>query len=605
MNHNITTMDKSISRIFQLDSIIAEHNLDAVVAGKENGKWRKYNAKEFRETTTNIAYGLLELGIDKGDIVSVISANRSEWLLVDMGIGKIGAINAPIYPNITKEDYDYIINDCNSQVLFVGDKEIYDKIKDLPKTNPNIKAIYSFDDVEGVDSWTKLVELGKNAPLPSKVKANQIEVKEDDLFTLIYTSGTTGNPKGVMLSHKNILHQLFAIAGGFPNEIGWKALSFLPLCHVFERAVTYYYLYRGISIWYAESIELIGDNLKEVNPHMFTTVPRLLEKVYDKIVSKGGELSGVKRGLFFWALGLGLKHEMDGKNGWLYESKLKIANKIIFNKWREALGGNMVRIFIGAAALQPRLARVFTAAKIPVFEGYGLSETSPVVAVNLPIPGGKSYGTVGPLLPGVEVKIAKEEGKQEGEGEILVKGANVMLGYFNMPEKTAEAMEGGWFHTGDIGKMEDGKYLKITDRKKEIFKTSGGKYIAPQVMENKFKESIFVEQVMVIGEGQKHPAAFIVPSFVTLHEWCRRHDISYTSDSLMIKDRRILAKFDEEIEKFNQSFSGYEQVKKFELLSTVWGIESGELTATLKLKRKNIIEKYKSNYDNIYGVQEY
>ncbi len=596
-------MDKSISRIFELDSVIAKHNLDAVVAGKENGKWRKYNAKEFRETTTNIAYGLLELGIDKGDIVSVISANRSEWLLVDMGIAKIGAINAPVYPNITKEDYEYIIDDCKSKVIFVGDKEIYDKIKDLPKTNPFIKAIYSFDDIEGVDSWTKLVELGKNAPLPSKVKANQIEVKEGDLFTLIYTSGTTGNPKGVMLSHKNVLHQLFAIAGGFPNKVGWKALSFLPLCHIFERAVTYYYLYRGISIWYAESIELIGENLKEVKPQMFITVPRLLEKVYDKIVAKGGELSGISRALFFWALGLGLEHEMEGRNGWFYEFKLKIANKIIFNKWREALGGEMVRIFVGAAALQPRLAKVFTAAQIPVFEGYGLSETSPVVAVNLPSVGDKYYGTVGPLLPGVEVKIDAKEGKDEGE--ILVKGANVMLGYFNQPEKTKEVMEGGWFHTGDIGKMVDGKYLKITDRLKEIFKTSGGKYIAPQVMENRFKESMFVEQIMVIGEGQKHPAALIIPSFVTLHEWCRRHNIGYTSDSEMVKDRRIVAKFQEEIDKYNKNFSGYEQVKKFELLSTVWGIETGELTATLKLKRKKIIENYKGAYENIYGVQDY
>ena len=596
-------MENSISRIFQLDSLIAEHNLDAVVAGKENGKWRKYNAKEFRETTTNIAYGLLDLGIDRGDIVSVISANRSEWLLVDMGIAKIGAINAPIYPNITTEDYEYILNDSKSQVIFVGDEEIYDKIKDLPKTNSNIKAIYSFDEIDGVDSWTKLVERGEKAPLPSKVKANQIEVKEDDLFTLIYTSGTTGKPKGVMLSHKNILHQLFAIAGGFPNEVGWKALSFLPLCHVFERAVTYYYLYRGISIWYAESIELIGENLKEVQPQMFTTVPRLLEKVYDKIVAKGGELSGIKHALFFWALGLGLRHEMNGENGWFYEFKLKIANKIIFNKWRDALGGNMVRIFVGAAALQPRLARVFTAAQLPVYEGYGLSETSPVVAVNMPRDNGKYYGTVGPLLPGVEVKIDSEEGKDEGE--ILVKGANVMLGYYNLVDKTTEVMEGGWFHTGDIGKMVDGKFLKITDRKKEIFKTSGGKYIAPQVMENKFKESIFVEQVMVIGEGQKHPAAFIVPSFVTLHEWCRRHNIGYTSDSEMIKDYRVIKKFGEEVEKYNESFAGYEKVKKFELLPTVWGIDSGELTATLKLKRKPILAKYKEAYDKIYTMKEY
>ncbi|MCK5781364.1 MAG: long-chain fatty acid--CoA ligase [Flavobacteriales bacterium] len=594
-------MENKISRIFQLDKLIEKNNIDAVVAGKENGEWRKYGTQEFRETATNIAYGLLDLGVDKGDIVSIISANRPEWLMVDMGIAKLGAINAPIYPNINKEDYEFILADCNAQVVFVGDKTIYDKIKDIPKTNPNIKAVYSFDDVEGVESWKKLIEKGSKAPLPSKIKANQIEVKEDDLFTLIYTSGTTGQPKGVMLSHKNVIHQLNAIADGFPSEVGWKALSFLPLNHVFERAVTYYYLSQGISIWYAESIELIGENMKEVHPHMFTTVPRLLEKVYDKIVSKGGTLSGVTRGLFFWALNLGLKHEYGGKNGMLYESQLKIANKIIFNKWREALGGSMVRIFVGAAALQPRLARVFTAAQLPVYEGYGLSETSPVVAVNMPGKNGSHYGTVGPLLPGVEVKIAKEEGKEEGEGEILVKGANVMLGYFNQPEQTAEVMKGGWFHTGDIGKMVDNKFLKITDRKKEIFKTSGGKYIAPQVMENRFKESIFVDQVMVIGEGEKHPAAFIVPSFVTLHEWCKRHNIGYTSDSRMIKDYRIIKKFEEEVEKYNKGFAGHERVKKFVLLSNVWGIETGELTATLKLKRKPIIEKYKAEYEKIFG----
>lgn len=593
-------MKKKISTIFQLDEIISKHNLDVVVAGKENGKWREYDAKEFREVSTNIAYGLLDLGIEKGDVVSIISANRSEWVLVDMGISKMGAINAPIYPNITEKDYKYILNDSKSKVIFVGSEEIYDNIKDIVKSNENIKAVYSFDEIEGVTSWTKLVERGSNSPLPSQVKANQIETKTDDLFTLIYTSGTTGNPKGVMISHKNILHQLFALDGSFPVKVGAKALSFLPLCHVFERAVTYYYLYNGIKIWYAESMETIGENIKEVQPNMFSTVPRLLEKVYDKIVSKGGELSGIKKMLFFWALKLGERHEFNQANGWFYELQLKVANKIIFNKWREALGGNMERIFVGSAALQPRLARVFTAAQIPVYEGYGLSETSPVVAANIPGHNGASYGTVGPLLSGVEVKILPEEGKPNGEGEILVKGDSVMMGYHNQPEKTAEVMTDEWFHTGDIGKMEDGKFLKITDRKKEIFKTSGGKYIAPQLMENKFKESIFIEQVMVVGEAQKHPAAFIVPSFVTLREWCRRHNIGYTSDSDMVCDVRVINKLEKEIQKYNEGFSNYEKIKKFELLPVNWSIETGELTATLKLKRKPILEKYKKVFNKIY-----
>jgi long-chain acyl-CoA synthetase len=589
--------------VFQLENIIRDNNLDAVVASKENGKWRKYSSTEFLQNVTDISYGLLDLGIDKGDVVSIISANRSEWLMVDMGIGKLGAVNAPIYPNITTKDYEYIINDCQAKVIFVGDKEIYEKIKDIPKSNPQVKAIYSFDDIEGIESWRDLVERGKSNPLPSKIKDNQIEVKSDDLFTLIYTSGTTGNPKGVMLNHTNVLHQLYTLADNFPNEVGWRALSFLPLCHVFERAVSYYYMLKGVSIWYAESVEMIGENVKEVKPHMFTTVPRLLEKVYDKIVSKGGDLSGVKKALFFWALNLGLNHEYDGAKGWFYEMQLKLANKIIFNKWREALGGNMVRIFVGAAALQPRLARVFTAAQIDVYEGYGLSETSPVVAVNKPGKNNRYYGTVGPILDGVEVKIAQEEGKEKGEGEILVKGANVMMGYYNLPDKTAEAIEGGWFHTGDIGKLVENRFLKITDRKKEIFKTSGGKYIAPQVMENKFKESIFIEQVMVIGEGQKHPAALIVPSFVTLKEWCRRKDISYTSDSEMVKDRRIIERITEEVEKYNKEFANFEQVKKFEILPVVWGVETGEMTATLKLKRKPILEKYKEVYNKIYNIE--
>ncbi|MCK5825236.1 MAG: long-chain fatty acid--CoA ligase [Ichthyobacteriaceae bacterium] len=595
-------MSDNITRIFQLSKIVSNHNLDTVIAGKENGKWKKYSATEFNEIAENISYGLLKLGIDKGDRISIISTNRTEWLMTDIGIAKMGGINAPIYPNINTEEYKYILEDCGAKVVFVGNKEIYNKIKDLYKNNENIIKIYSFDDIEGVESWKNLIELGKNNQLPSKTKDNQIETKEDDLFTLIYTSGTTGKPKGVMISHKNILHQIHAIGSGFPVRKNMRALSFLPLCHVFERAVTYYYLYNGISIWYAESIEQVGENMKEVHPHMFTTVPRLLEKVYDKIVSKGGELSGIKHALFFWALNLGLKHDYDGKNGAWYEFQLKIANKIIFNKWREALGGSMDHIFVGAAALQPRLAKVFTAAQIPVYEGYGLSETSPVISVNMPGENQSYYGTVGKVLPKVEVKIDSEEGSDEGE--ILVKGDNVMLGYFNHPEKTAKAMSGEWFHTGDIGKLINGKFLKITDRKKEIFKTSGGKYVAPQVMENKFKESIFIEQIMVIGEGQKHPAAFIVPSFVTLREWCRRKNIGYTSDSEIITDKRIITKFKEEIDKYNEAFAHHEQIKKFKILPLVWGVDTGELTATLKLKRKPILLKYNKEFNEIYGITE-
>jgi len=432
-------------------------------------------------------------------------------------------------------------------------------------------------------------------PQASKMKANQLEVKSSDLFTLIYTSGTTGNPKGVMLSHDNLYSQLVGLKNAIPFDETDRAISFLPLCHVFERVIEYYYLFKGTSIYYAESIELLGENLKEVNPTIMPTVPRLLEKVYDKIVAKGSDLTGLKKGLFFWALNLGLSHELDGKNGWFYEFQLKIANKLIFTKWREAVGGNIKYIVSGAAALQPRLARVFTAAQMPIYEGYGLSETSPVISVNTTELGGKAYGTVGKVMTGVEVKFGDD-------GEILCKGPNVMMGYYNKPELTAEVIDqDGWFSTGDIGKMVDGVYLKITDRKKEIFKTSGGKYIAPQVMENKYKESRIIEQIMVLGEGEKMPGAFIVPEFEALKVWCKLHDIVYTTNSEMASHPEVLKKFDAEIAHYNEQFAPFEQVKKVVVMKQPWTIEGGELTATLKLKRKPVLAKYQKEYKQIYN----
>lgn len=583
-----------LTNIYQLNKIIKEHNSDCVVAGKENGVYRKYGAEEYAQITNELAYGLLNLGMKHQDKIALISPNRVEWAFVDMAIAKMGGINTPVYPNITSEDYEYILRDSEARIAFAGTEEIYKKIKDLPGKVETLEAIYSFDQIEGVPHWTEVRQKGADDPKPSIVKDTQTKIKGDDLYTLIYTSGTTGNPKGVMLSHRNLLSQLEVLQETFVFDKGDKSLSFLPLCHIFERTLTYYYLLKGVGIYYAESIETIGDNLKEVNPQAMATVPRLLEKVYDKIVAKGGELGGVKKMLFFWALNLGLKHELDGKNGWWYEFQLKLANKIIFNKWREALGGNMRYIFSGAAALQPRLARIFTAAQIPVYEGYGLTETSPVIAVNVPGQGGKYYGTVGPVISGCDVRFAED-------GEILVKGDNVMKGYLNQPEKTDEVLQDGWFSTGDIGELVENKYLKITDRKKEIFKTSGGKYVAPQVMENKFKESIFIEQVMVIGEGEKHPSALIVPNFVTLVEWCRRHHIGYTSDSEMIRDHRIVEKMQSVVNDVNSNFANYEQVKKFELMPTVWSVDTGELTATMKLRRKPIMNKYKEVIEKIYA----
>ena len=589
-------MNATPSRIFELAEFTRQNfNKKDVLAGKQNGIWRKYSAEEYVNTTNAIGYGLLNIGMDRGDKIAVISANRPEWSLVDMGINKIGAINVPIYPNITTADYEYIIKDAGVKILFVGSEEIFEKVHMLVDKIDVLEAIYAFDEIEGAKDWNDLIKDGNSNPQASKMKANQLEVKSSDLFTLIYTSGTTGNPKGVMLSHDNLYSQFAGLKDSLPLDNTDTAISFLPLCHVFERVVEYYYLFRGTSIYYAESIEKIGDNLREIKPTVMPTVPRLLEKVYDKIVAKGSELTGLKKNLFFWALNLGLKHELDGKNGWWYETQLKLANKLIFSKWREAVGGNMKYIFSGAAALQPRLARVFTAAQMPVFEGYGLSETSPVISVNTPEPGGKYYGTVGKVMAGVEVKFGDD-------GEILCKGHNVMMGYYNKPELTAEVIDkDGWFHTGDIGKMVEGVYLKITDRKKEIFKTSGGKYIAPQVMENKFKESRLIEQIMVLGEGEKMPGAFIVPDFQALRVWCEHNQIDYTTDAQMTEHPDVLKKYDEEVSHYNEQFAPYEQVKKFVLMKEAWSVDGGELTATMKLKRKPVLSKYDHKYKEIYS----
>jgi long-chain acyl-CoA synthetase len=586
-------MKEKITRIFQIEQFIRKYNSDCVLAGKENGVWRKYSADEFIEYTDAVAYGLINLGVKKGDRVSIISVNRPEWMLVDMGIAKMTGVNNPIYANITTEDYDYILKDSGAKIVFVGSKEIYDKVKDVAKENPNIQAIYSFDKIEGVPHWLELVELGKSNPQSSQVKAWQVETSKDELFTLIYTSGTTGNPKGVMLSHSNILCQLDALEYAFPFGRNDRSLSFLPLCHSFQRVLEYYTLKRGTDIYYAESIDTLADNMKEVSPTLMATVPRLLEKVYDKIYAKGTELSGIKKVLFFWALELGLKHEYEGANGAWYNFQLKIANKLIFSKWREAFGGEMKYVISGAAALQTRLCKVFNAAQIPIYEGYGLSETSPVISANTPKLGEHCYGTVGPVIRDVEVKIAED-------GEILCKGPNVMLGYYNLEEKTNEMIQDGWLATGDIGEIVDGKFLKITDRKKEIFKTSGGKYIAPQVLENKFKESKFIEQIMVVGEGEKFPGALIVLSFETMREWCSRHDITYTTDAEMSRDERIISRIEKELGEYNKQFANYQQIKRFELVPNNWTIDGGELTATLKMKRRIIVKKYKDLLDKIY-----
>lgn len=580
-------------------------NREDTLASKINGSWAKVSTTKFIEDINNISYGLLALGLNKGDKVAIISMNRPEWNVVDFACSQLGVITVPMYPTLSVNDYAFILNDAEVKTVFVETQEMAQKVQEAAQKVPSITQIYSFNDISGIKSWKEVLEAGKKSPDPAKVKALADSVKGDDLFTLIYTSGTTGTPKGVMLSHTNIISNVKAAAADvFKGDLSHaRALSFLPLCHIFERTIFHCYLYIGVSVYYAESMETIGDNLKEVQPHVFSTVPRLLEKVFDKIMAKGHELTGIKKKLFFWAVDLGLKFELHNKNGWWYGFKLSIADKLIFSKWREALGGNVEFIFSGAAALQPRLARIFTAANIIVLEGYGLTETSPVISANHIEESGRMFGTVGPVITGVQVKIdSSGDGEyKEGEGEICCKGPNVMLGYYKRPDLTDEVIKDGWFHTGDVGKIVDGKFLKITDRKKEVFKTSGGKYVAPQPMENKFKESLYVEQIMVIGENRKHPAALVVPAWEPLKKWASEHGVTATDNKALIADPKVVELYKGEIAKYNVDFGSWEQVKKFELIPNDWSVDGGEMTPTLKLKRKPIMEKYSALVDRIYS----
>lgn len=583
-----------ITRLFDLiNHQIASYDKDVSLAQKIDGNWKTYSSRELKKIVDNLSLAFLSSGIDKDDKVAIISNNRPEWNFVDLALQQIGAISVPMYPTISAEDYNYIFHHAEVKKIFVGDKEIYEKAVEGSKDMD--VQILSFDKIEACDYWEDFMTKGESSNLADLDRKKE-EVKSEDLFTIIYTSGTTGRPKGVMLTHNNVISNLFAIEDRIvaPKGIG-KALSFLPLCHIYERVGSFCFIYMGISIYYAESMETIGDNLKEIQPHVFNTVPRLLEKVYDKIVSKGYELTGVKKSLFFWALNLGLKYEPNKNQGAWYNFQLKMANKIIFSKWREALGGNVMQINSGASALQSRLARVFWAAGIPVCEGYGLTETSPVVSASICNHKDIRMGMVGKIVKDVEVKIA-------ADGEILVKGPNVMKGYYKQPELTAEVIDTeGWFHTGDIGELHEGNYLKITDRKKEMFKTSGGKYIAPQPMENKFKESTVIDQIIVVGENRNFPSALIVPGFQGLRDWCQHKDIPYTTDSEMLQKPEIQEKFQREVDNQNKYFGKWEQIKKFKVLNTTWGVETGELTPTMKLKRKVIHEKYAKDIEELYS----
>jgi len=588
----------NITRLFDFPYYqLEKYNLKDALVTKYNDQWVKTSTQEYLDKANAISRGLLRLGVNKNDKVAIISSNnRTEWHITDIGVLQTGAQTVPMYPTISAEDYEYILNHSESQYVFVYDDEVYEKLKSIRANVPTLKEVYSYNDIAGCKSWKEILELGADTSNQDVVEERKNNVVTTDLATIIYTSGTTGRPKGVMLSHQNIVSDVLMSAPRVPLRAGdTRALSFLPICHIFERMLTYLYQYYGISIYFAESIEKISDNLKEVKPHVMSVVPRLLEKVYDKIYAKGADLTGIKKALFFWALNLGMEYKPYKQNGAFYEFKLKIARKIIFSKWQEGLGGELELLVSGSAALQSRLTKVFCAANIPVMEGYGLTETSPVISVNDMRNGGFRVGTVGKVLDGVEVKIAED-------GEILCKGPNVMIGYYKDETQTAEVLKDGYFHTGDIGEIDSDGFLKITDRKKEMFKTSGGKYVAPQILENTFKQSRFIEQIMVIGDGEKMPAAFIQPNFEFVREWATRHNnSSFASNEELCNSKMVIDRIQEEIDFANEKFGNWEKVKRFELTPDVWSIVDGHLTPTMKLKRKVIKEKYNNLYQKIYG----
>jgi len=574
-----------------------KYNLETAFADKRKGSWISVSSEEFLNKGNAISRGLLRLGIKPSDKIALISTtNRSEWNICDFGALQIGAQDVPIYPTSSKEDYQYILNHSESVVCFVSCADVYAKVAQIKDQVPSLKHVYSFDTLSDCAHWSEVLELGSDESNQEEVEGYKNQVQEDDLATIIYTSGTTGKPKGVMLSHQNISANIRRSADRLPIEMGKsKALSFLPICHIYERMLSYMYQYCGVEVYFAESLETISENLQEIHPDVMTAVPRLLEKVYDKIYAKGAALTGIKKALFFWAVNLGLVYEPYGQNGWWYEFQLKIARALIFKKWQEALGGKLRAVASGSAALQPRLARVFNAAGIPIMEGYGLTETSPVVSVNDFREGNFRIGTVGKPIADTEIKIAED-------GEILVKGPQIMMGYYKDPELTAEVIKNGYFHTGDIGEVDKDGFLRITDRKKEMFKTSGGKYIAPQVLENALKQSRFIEQLMVIGENQKMPAALIQPNWEFVAEWGKNKNLNLPTDlNALSQHPRVIDRIQKEIDLYNTKFGKWEQIKKFELTPEIWSIELGLLTPTMKMKRKVIKAHYQDLIEKIYS----
>lgn len=591
-------MAVTVTRTFDiLDKYIQEFPRKDALGGKKNGEWYTYSTEEYYKKSHQFALGLLALGFEKGDKIATVTANRPEWNFADMGMAMIGAVHVPIYPTIGEDEYNYILEHSEAKMLIAGDSKLYEKLLPVVRMSGNIHEIYTFEEVEGAKNYNEILTLGEQnrAELEHKLSGLKASINPDDLATIIYTSGTTGVPKGVMLSQNNLVSNFVAHAQMHHLGKDHRVISFLPLCHVYERSVNYHFQYKGMGVYYVGNLSQIVSAIKEVKPHMFNSVPRLLEKVYDGFVAKGKELSGIKKALYFWALRLTRHFEYNKNYGPLLSMKIKIADKLIFSKWREALGGNIVYIVSGGAALQPRIARVLGMAGMYNLEGYGLTETSPVIAVNNPAKGEMKIGTVGPVLDGFEVKIATD-------GEILCKGPGVMMGYYKAPELTAEMIdENGWFHTGDIGVFEEGKYLKITDRKKEIFKLSGGKYIAPQMIENKLKTSNFIEQVMVIGANEKFASALISPNFPLLHDWCAEHKIHFQDNKELIQLPEVIEKIQAEVNKINKTLGSHEQISRIRLVCEEWSPASGELSPTLKLRRNVVAVKYQNLINDIYS----
>ena len=592
-------MGQTVTRTFDiLERILKEFPREDAIAGKKEGKWYTYSTNEYYKKSHHLATGLMALGLKRGDRVATVTTNRAEWNIADMGMAMAGIIHVPIYPTLGDDEYKYILKHAEVKIILAGDKKLFQSMCPLASTSDGVDAVYTFEEVDGAKNFQQILDLGeeKKDEFADQLEAVKKDIKPEDLATIIYTSGTTGVPKGVMLSHKNLVSNFTEHAKLHNLGIEHKALSFLPLCHVYERSVNYHFQYRGMGVYYVGNLSQIVSSIKEVKPHMFNSVPRLLEKVYDGFVAKGKELTGIKKKLYFWALNLTHHFEYNKKFGPLMRLKISVADKLIYSKWREALGGNITYIVSGGAALQPRIGRVFGMAKLTTLEGYGLTETSPVIAVNNPTTKEMMVGTVGPILEGYDVKFASD-------GEILCKGPGIMKGYYKAPELTDEVIDkNGWFHTGDIGMLVDNKYLKITDRKKEIFKLSGGKYIAPQMIENKLKTSELIEQVMVIGANEKFASAIISPCFPILHDWAGEHKLHYENNEELIQLPEVIQKMQKEVMKVNKTLGSHEQISRIRLVCEEWTPTSGELSPTLKLRRNAVAVKYKHLIDDIYAV---